>query len=58
MRIPSFLRFYAFRNLVMLRARGFDRGSPFFTETLASCFYTSASQCVERDAINATRPVF
>ncbi len=28
-----------------------------FTETLASCFYTSASQCVERDAIHATWPV-
>ena len=27
-------------------------------QTLASCFYTSASRCVERDAINATRPVF
>jgi hypothetical protein len=32
--------------------------SSIFAEILASCFYTSVSQCVERDATNATRPVF
>jgi len=29
-----------------------------FTETLASCSYTLALRCAERDALNATRPVF
>ena len=57
----EFLVSQGFLNFAILLCRAhadLTAVSSIFTETLASCFYTSASQGVERDAINATRPVF